>query len=230
MGPRRDDAAEDEDAGEVDVGGPGPGAGVVDDVLDGGEAEGGEGRVDDPVDDAVELAAPEIEHPEEREALEELLDDGRAHRRADGLGGEGGDDAVDGRREAARAEGAPGEDEREGPRGLRVVPVEQAGDGHVDEHRGEGERGAVGHGRVGADGVADRRAAGPGRRRGAAARRGGSRGRRARGRPCGGRAPGSMAAGRTIGRGADDTSTGSRVGSAWRWDRRPRMAIRSPTP
>jgi hypothetical protein len=110
-----------------------------DDVLDGGEAEGDEGGVDDPVDDAVELAAPEVEHPRDGEALHELLDQRRGEHRGDRLAEDGRDGGVDDARHPARRHRAPDEHHRERPRGLRVVPVEEARDGHVHDHRGEGE-------------------------------------------------------------------------------------------
>ena len=58
MPPRGEDPADEEGAGERVVG---VGSGVIADVLDRGEADGAERRVDDPVDDSIELFAEEIE-------------------------------------------------------------------------------------------------------------------------------------------------------------------------
>ena len=74
MPPRREDAAQEEGAAERvrELG-----ARVVLDVLDAGEAERRERRVDDAVDHAVELAPQEVEDAEDGEPLHELLADGR---------------------------------------------------------------------------------------------------------------------------------------------------------
>lgn len=154
MSPRGEDAAHEERRRERAAGRIGlHRVRVVDDVLGGREPERREGGVDDAVHHAVELAPQEVEDAEDGEPLHALLDDGRRDARTGDLGEALAADGfgahlhagVDGARDAARGDGAPGEHQGEGPPRLGVVAIDEARDPDVDEEHRQGAERADAH-------------------------------------------------------------------------------------
>ena len=121
------------------------GARVIADVLDCGEAERAERRVNDAVDDAVELAPQEIEEAEDAEALPELFGERRADDRghdlarllAERVGDDEEDARIDHSGEACRDEGAPKERHHQAPPRLRIVAIDDRRNEEIDNERRE---------------------------------------------------------------------------------------------
>jgi hypothetical protein len=149
---RGEDAAQDEDDGQRAVG---QRDAVVQDVLDGREAEPDHGRVDDAVERPADLVpeAPVEQH--QHGGLARLLHDGgdqrrRQHRRgvlADGSDQDGLGGAVHDDREQHDGGGARGEGPDQRGAGLRVQPVEQQRRPGVERQQQQGGDGRGHEGR-----------------------------------------------------------------------------------
>ena len=154
MPERRDQAPQHEEAHRPLRARLGERGGVVDHVLHGREPQTDHGRVDDAVGRAVDLASAAPDQPQERGALERLLDQGGHHHQGRGLrhplahvegpyqhhrAAQFQDDAED-----HRDTGAPGEREEQVQPGLGLQPVEREHGGEQDRQRcqPQGERDA----------------------------------------------------------------------------------------